>query len=244
MLKAFGVGVLAASSLLLGALIALRFTIKERVLGWIMAFGAGVLLSAVAYDLVAEALRTSGGSGIPLGLACGTLTFFVGDLLLIAKGGGDRKSPRGEQSGEAPLAIVLGSVLDGVPESLVLGISLLTQDHVSVAVLVAVFLSNLPEGMAATSGMLAVGYSRAHILWMWAGVALVSGTAAALGFGLLEGASPTLLAFVNAFAAGAILTMLADTMMPEAYEHGGPASGLATSFGFLVAFLIATIEYR
>ena len=240
---AFLWGLFAGSSLLLGGLLALRFDISMRVLGLVMAFGAGVLISAVAYELVGEAFTTSAGSGgVGLGLFVGAGVFFGGDALIDRLGGDDRKSSGGEQAAGAPLAIVLGIVLDGVPESIVIGMGLLEGGGVSVAVISAVFLSNLPEAVAATSGLDRAGWARKRILQLWVAVALVSAAASLLGYAAFDTASPRTVAFVLAFAAGAILTMLADTMMPEAYEHGGKLVGLATTLGFALAFLITTLE--
>jgi len=243
MLKATLVGTFAASSLLIGAGIAFALPVGRRTLGLIMAFGVGVLISAVAYDLVAEAFGLSKTVWLPLGLLAGSVAFFVGDYLIDRAGGEHRKSPTGEQASGSPMAIVLGAVLDGIPESVVLGLSLIG-GNVSLAVLVAVFLSNLPESMAATAGLVKAGYRRSRVAWMWVLIVVVSGLSSGLGFLWLDTAPPELLAFVDAFAAGAILTMLADTMMPEAYEDAGPLSGIVTTFGFLVAFAIATLEHK
>jgi ZIP family zinc transporter len=236
-------GVLASSSLLIGGLLALRVRIRTELLGLIMAFGAGVLISAVAYELVQEAFETSAGSGgVALGLALGSLTFFVGDLAIDRMGGGGRKRSDGGQAGGAALAIVLGIVLDGIPESIVLGLTLLTGDGVSAAMLAAVFLSNLPESVAATVGLRSGGWSAGRVMGLWALVTAASGIAALVGYALLDGASGRTVAFVLAFAGGAILTMLADTMMPEAFEHGGRYVGLATTAGFGLAFAITSLE--
>ena len=243
MAEAFAWGILASSSLLIGALVALTFRIGTRTLGIVMAFGSGVLISAVAYELALEAFETAGGSGYAAaGLFAGSLAFFVGDLLIDRMGGSDRKRSHGAQAGGTALAIVLGIVLDGVPESMVIGLSLLTGEGVSAAVIVAVFLSNLPEAVAATTGLAASGWPRARILGLWALVVAVAGLASLAGYALLDGASPEALAFVLAFAGGAILTMLADTMMPEAFEHGGRAVGLFTTVGFAVAFAVSALE--
>lgn len=242
MIDAFIAGAVAASSLVIGALIAFARPVKEATLGNVMAFGAGVLISAVTYDLVADAFELTQGDAIPAGLAAGALAFFVGDRWIDRAGGAERKSVRGSAEADQPMAIVLGAVLDGIPESLVLGLSLLSGEGLSLTLLAAVFLSNLPESMAATVGLEARGRPRGRILGLWVIVVLVSACAAALGFALLDGAPPELLAFVQAFAAGAILTMLADTMMPEAYEHGGAVVGLSTTLGFTLAFLLATLE--
>ena len=243
MAESFAWGILAGSSLVLGGIIALRLPISRRLLGLIMAFGAGVLISAVSFELVQEAFETSAGSGgVALGLFAGSLVFFLGDALIDRLGGNERKSSGGSQAAGSALAIVLGIVLDGIPESLVLGLTVLEAGTVSVAFLVAVFLSNLPEAIAATTGLAQSGWTRSRILGLWALVMTVSGLAALAGYALLDTASPRTIAFVLAFAGGAILTMLADTMMPEAFEHGGKLVGLATTLGFVLAFAITALE--
>src|SRR3954454_997917 len=243
MAAAFLWGLIAGSSLLIGGAIALRFATSQRLLGLIMAFGAGVLISAVAYELVDEAFHTSAGSGGGgLGLFAGAGVFFGGDFLIDRMGGEGRKGSGGEQASGSALAIVLGIVLDGIPESIVIGMGLLEGGGVSVAVISAVFLSNLPEAVAATSGLDRAGWARTRILQLWVAVAVVSATASLLGYAAFDTASPRTVAFVLAFAGGAILTMLADTMMPEAFKHGGKLAGLATTFGFALAFALTTLE--
>jgi zinc transporter, ZIP family len=240
---AFLWGLLASSSLLIGGALALTLPIRERVLGLVMAFGSGVLISAVAYDLVAEAFDTSTWNGsLALGLSAGAVTFFAGDAVIDRMGGDDRKRMHGNQGAGSALAIVLGIVLDGIPESAVIGLGLLEGTGVSVAVIAAVFLSNLPEAMAATTGLAAGGWKRGKIMGLWALVAVVSGIASLLGYALFDSAGSDALAFVLAFAAGAILTMLADTMMPEAFEHGGKLVGLVTTLGFGLAFALTTLD--
>jgi ZIP family zinc transporter len=236
-------GLVASSSLIVGGVLALRLPIASRTLGLVMAFGAGVLISAVAFELVEEAFETSAGSGgVGAGLLVGACVFFVGDALIDRAGGGDRKHSGGDQAAGSALAIVLGIVLDGIPESMVLGLTVLTGGSVSLAFLVAVFLSNLPETVAATSGLSKSGWPGNRILGLWVLVTLVCGIAALAGYALFDTAAPSTVAFVLAFAGGAILTMLADTMMPEAFEHGGKLVGLATTLGFGVAFMLSALE--
>jgi ZIP family zinc transporter len=243
MAAAFGWGTLAASSLVIGALVALRFRISLRVIGLIMGFGAGVLISALAFDLVQEAVEKGSGHGwAAAGIFAGCLVFFGGDWLIGRAGGGERKDATGSQQSGSALAIVLGTVLDGVPESMVIGLTILQGGAVGVAYLAAVFISNLPEAIASTSGLVSGGWKKARVLWMWVAIALVSGLASLAGYGLFQNASPDVVAFVLAFAAGAILTMLADTMMPEAFEHGGKLVGVVTTLGFAVAFTIHTLD--
>jgi zinc transporter, ZIP family len=229
--------------LLVGGVIALKLGLGDRVLGLVMAFGAGVLISAVAYELFLEASEiVESRRWMAAGLLAGSLTFFVGDTVIDRMGGEGRKSMVGRQAGGAALAIVLGTVLDGIPESFVVGIDLLSGEGVSAAFIAAVFLSNLPESAAASTGLAKAGWASSRIYGLWAGVTLVAGVAAALGNGLFGGASNDAIAFVLAFAAGAILTMLADTMMPEAFEKGGRAAGLLTTLGFATAVVISALE--
>jgi ZIP family zinc transporter len=170
------------------------------VIGLVMGFGAGVLISAVTFDLVEEAASKSSGSGAVIGgLFAGCGVFFGGDWLIDRLGGDKRKNATGAQGSGSALAIVLGTVLDGIPESMVIGLTIF-------------------EGGA-------VGAAKSRILWMWIAIALISGLASLAGYGLFQNSSPGTVAFVLTFAAGAILTMLADTMMPEAYEHGGKSWG-------------------
>jgi zinc transporter, ZIP family len=240
---AFFAGLVAASSLLVGAAIVLVRPVSERTLGLIMAFGSGVLISAVAYDLILEAASISGGVGIPLGAAAGAFAYFLGDRALDRAGAGDRKSVTASSDGD-PKAVVLGTVLDGIPESIVLGLTLLSGEGLSIAFFAAVFLSNLPEAMAATTGLASAGIKPPRIILMWVLIAVVSGAAAFAGYWLFGSASSWLVAFVMALAAGAVITMLADTMMPEAFKYRGRITGLVTTLGFVVALAIASLEQR
>jgi ZIP family zinc transporter len=243
MLESFAWGFLAASSLILGGAVVLWRPIHKRFLGLVMAFGSGVLISAVAFELVEEAFNTTGQKGgVGLGLAAGSVVFFLGDWLIDRMGGADRKDSDGKQAAGSPLAIVLGIVLDGIPESIVLGLTIVVGGTVSAAFLVAVFLSNVPEAVAASSGLLVSGWSKGRILGLWALVSVASGLSALFGFSVFDTAGPTAIAFVLSFAAGAILTMLADTMMPEAFEHGGKLVGVVTTVGFGLAFAISSLE--
>jgi zinc transporter, ZIP family len=240
--EAIAWGLVAGASLVLGALAALRFRPTQHINGLIMAFGAGVLISAVAYELVEEALGIGASrASLALGLGAGAFTFYFGDLLIDRAGGEDRKGSEGSQAEGSSLAIALGAVLDGVPESIVLGLSLLTGEGVSVALLAAVFISNIPESIAATTGLSRSGWPRGRILIMWTAIAAVSGLSAGLGYGIFANFSNLTGAFAQAFAAGAMLTMLADTMMPEAFRYGGKRTGLLTVLGFATAVGISAV---
>lgn len=238
MFESFFWGVVASSSLLIGAIIAMRIKLSKKLIGLIMAFGVGVLVSAIAFELIDEAFKTAGASkSLAFGLCLGALCFFGGDYLIDHMGGYHRKNSAGK-SGNSGLAIVLGSVLDGIPESIVIGLGLFHGGAVGVAMLIAVFASNLPEAISATSGLLKNGWKKSSLVAMWSLVVVVSGLASVAGFALFDTASPDIVAFVLAFSAGALLTMIADTMMPEAYEDAGPLVGIITTLGFGVAYWI------
>ncbi|HWM03380.1 MAG TPA: ZIP family zinc transporter [Actinophytocola sp.] len=239
---AFAWGLISASSLVIGSLVAIWLHISLRAIGLVMGFGAGVLISAVAFDLVEEAAeKSSGHAGVALGLFVGCGVFFGGDLLISRLGGGNRKDATGDQEGDSPLGIVLGTVLDGIPESMVIGLTIFEGGAVGAAYLAAVFISNLPEAISSTSGLLSGGWKKSRVLWMWVGIAVVSAVASVAGYGLFQDSSPATVAFVLSLAAGAILTMLADTMMPEAFEHGGKLVGVVTTLGFAAAYGIHTL---
>jgi len=242
--SAFFWGFVSASSLIVGGLLASWVTLSKRTLGLVMGFGAGVLLSAVAYELVYEAVHIAKLSGFPsLGFFAGALTFFFADLLIGRAGGGEGDTTDGSGQSALVVPLVLGAILDGIPESVVIGLGVLKGGTVSIAMLVAVFMSNLPESAASTAGMRASGWSRAKIFLLWSAIALVCAFASAAGYALLGGASNFVLAVVQAFAGGAILMMLANTMIPEAYERAGKLAGVATIVGFAVAVLLVTLEH-
>jgi ZIP family zinc transporter len=245
MVGAFGWGLLAASSLVIGGALACLCTIPIRVIGFIMAFGAGVLISAVAFDLVEEAVDgTTHDWAAFVGIFTGCAVFALGNWRVERMGGGDRKDASGAQGEGDALAIVLGTVLDGIPESLVIGLTIAQGGGIGAAYLTAVFISNLPEAISSTSGLRQSGRSVAWVMRMWVGIALVSAFASLLGYAFFDGASDAVIAFVLTFAAGAILTMLADTMIPEAYDNArrSAAVGVATTLGFAVAFLIHALD--
>jgi zinc transporter, ZIP family len=242
MTTSFFWGLLAASSLIAGGLLTFWIKISYRMLGLIMAFGAGVLISAVAFELAHEAIILSEGSGMAtLGLFTGALTFFAGDLLIDRMGGKKRKAIGASHGSELGLPVTLGIVLDGIPESIVIGLSMLGGQTVSITMLIAVFISNIPEAIAATSGLASGGWSRWRITGLWVVVSIVCGLASLAGYTLFENASHSLLAFIQMFAGGAILVMLADTMSPEAFEHGGKWAGIVTVLGFAVALYFSAL---
>ena len=222
----------AASSLVMGALLALTDWVRDRRLRLLIGFGAGALVSAVAYDLFAEAVAVSAtGVSVAAGFVGGALAFYVGDELI-------ERLPGAKEEGSGGLPILFGAILDGIPESVVLGLTLVGGGVPSVAVLVAIFVSNVPESIAASTRMREAGRSPVWIVGIWTAVAAASAAAAAIGYGLLAGTSGENIAFMNAFAAGAILVLLADDLLPQAHAERDKLVGLMTAAGFaLAAFL-------
>jgi ZIP family zinc transporter len=236
-------GLLGGGALVLGALIAWLTRVPTGVIAAVMAFGSGVLISAVAFDLMEEAADTGGLGPTSVGFVGGALAYLGANALLARRGArhrkrsGDQQPSESEQEGSGA-AIAVGALLDGVPESVVLGVSLLTGGSVSLPVLAAVFISNVPEGLSSAAGMKRSGRSARYVFGVWGGIAVVSGLAALLGYVALGSAPPEVIAVITAVAAGAILTMIADTMIPEAFETTRTWTGLITTIGFLVAFAI------
>jgi zinc transporter, ZIP family len=240
MAAAFGWGAVGASALLIGALIAYRLDPSRGLIAIVMALGAGLLIGSVSFELIDEALKTQTVAWVSLLALIGAAVFTAGDWILSRRGGGERKDPSGAQAEGSPLAIVLGSILDGIPESFVLGLTVL-QGGVSVSLLAGVVLSNLPEGMSSSSGLKAARWPERRVMWMWSAVIVVSAVSAAAGYLLLDPASGFTGALVQAFAAGALLAMIADTLLPEAYEVEGVFTGSLVVAGFAVSLALSAI---
>ncbi|MBU8858287.1 MULTISPECIES: ZIP family zinc transporter [unclassified Micromonospora] len=237
-------GLLAGSALLVGAAVGFFARVPRRVTASVMAFGAGVLLSAVSFELVEEAHEQGGLSPVAIGAAAGALLYTAANVLLARRGARHRKRSGGEQPSEREQpgsgnAIAVGALLDGVPESVVIGASLLAGGPVSLVTVIAVFLSNVPEGLSSAAGMRQAGRTRRYVFGLWTAIALISGAASLAGYTLLGGAPPEVLATITALAAGAILAMITDTMVPEAFADAHLLVGLITVLGFLVAFALS-----
>jgi ZIP family zinc transporter len=230
--SALGWGALAASSLLIGGLLGLATAWPARAVGLVLAFGAGALISAVSFDLAEQGAQIGGPGTLAAGLAAGALTYYVLDRLV------ERVDHHGRDAGPAAgagTALALGALLDGIPEQMVLGIGVAAGDGVSVGLLVAIFVSNLPEAIGATTELRAAGRSPGTIRRLWGVVAAICTIAAVAGYVLADVTSGDLQAVINGFAAGALLVMLVDSMVPEARRQAGRAAGLVTVLGFAVA---------
>jgi ZIP family zinc transporter len=244
MLTAIFWSALATGTILIGMALAYRNLVSPRWTGLIMAFGAGAIISAAAYQLVLGAVAEEQGAFmlVGVGIAAGALTFYLADRWVDRLGGADRMDFEGAQASGSGTGILLGSLLDGVPESLVLGLSLVHSPQVSLAFIFAVAISNVPQGLGGTTGMLASGWAKRKITGLWLAVCALSILAAALGYGLGQLFSDATGAMADAFAAGALLVMLTDSMIPEAFEHGGRETGLALVVGFGVAVAVSLLQ--
>ncbi len=240
-------GLLSGSALVLGALIAYVMSLPQRIIAAVMAFGSGVLISALSFDLMDEAYRTGGILSTSFGFLAGAAVYTAANIVVSRRGAKHRKrsgqAPDAQQPSDAGsgLAIALGALLDGIPESIVIGVSLLGGQGVGLVAVIAVFLSNLPEGLSSAAGMRKAGRSPTYIFGIWIGIAVVSGIAAMIGCWAFAGAESWIVAAVTAVAAGAILAMLTDTMIPEAFETAHDYAGLITVAGFLAAFALSRV---
>lgn len=237
-------GSVAGGALVLGAAIGYWARLPQRLVAAVMAYGSGVLISALAFDLMDEAWRRGGFLATAAGFVAGGLLFTLANLWLARRGAKHRKRSGAQQPAETDhagsgLAIALGALIDGIPESLVIGTSLLDQGHVGLIAVAAIFVSNVPEGLSSAAGMRTAGRSARYVFGMWAAIAFVLGLTALLGNLAFAHAAPELLAASTAVAAGAILAMLADTMIPEAFESAHDGTGLITVLGFLSAFALS-----
>ncbi|MGI9585777.1 MAG: ZIP family metal transporter [Acidimicrobiia bacterium] len=237
-------GLIGASSLIVASELAFAFKFSKLVIGLVMAFGVGALISAVAFELVVPAMEDANGWVVALSMAVGSLVFFFGDRAIANMGGSDRKNPDGssDDDGDGGLGIVLGTVLDGIPESAVLGMSLVGGGGVSIALLAGIWISNFPESLASTVNLRKSGWAKSKIRLLWWGIAGVSAVAAGLGYAVVNNVDAATGAVVSAFAAGALLTMIADEMAPEAYERSQIYAGLATVAGFTLALFLTSLE--
>lgn len=244
MIHSFLWGLFAATSLLIGGIIASGFSLGKKTLGLIMAFGAGTLISAVSYELIYESMKLGNGTGFPaFGMFAGALTYFFADKFLESYDARNHsKNVASNQSGLI-VPMILAIILDGIPESIVIGLGIFEGGKVSAAMLVAVFISNLPEAVAATTGMKDGGWKIGKIISLWLFIVVLCALASIAGFSFFSGLSDLWLSFIQAFAGGSILIMLTNSMIPESYEHAGKIAGLFTILGFFISVSVVILEH-
>ena len=239
-------GFVAGAALLIGAAAGYFLKVPQRLIAGIMAFGSGVLISALSFELMDEAYRQGGFDATAYGFLGGAAVYTAANWYLNHRGAKHRKRSGDQQPSEAEdngsgLAIAVGALLDGIPESIVIGLSMLKGGVVSTVAVVAIFLSNVPEGLSSSAGMKKAGRSITYVFGIWGGIALASGIAALLGYTVFQNFSSEVVAATTAVAAGAILAMLVDTMIPEAFEVAHDFAGLITVAGFLAAFALSRL---
>lgn len=239
-------GLVAGSALLLGAGVGYYVKIPQRLIAAIMAFGAGVLISALAFELMDEAYQRGGFDSTAIGFLAGAIVYTLANWYLATQGAKHRKRSGEKQLSEedqtgSGLAIAVGALLDGIPESIAIGISMIEGGVVSWVTVAAVFLSNVPEGLSSAAGMKQAGRRVAYVVGVWGLIAALSGVAALLGYSLFSHLSKEIIAATIAVAAGGILAMISDTMMPEAFEQAHNFAGLITVCGFLTAFILSKL---
>jgi ZIP family zinc transporter len=237
-------GLLAGGALVIGAAVGFFARVPQRVIAAIMAFGSGVLISALSFELMEEAYQRGGFGATAVGFIAGAAIYTAANWLLARAGAKHRKRSGTQQPSESDdsgsgAAIAVGALLDGIPESIVIGLSLLAGGTVSLVAVAAIFLSNIPEGLSSAAGMKKAGRSAVYVFGVWSGIAIASGAASLIGFTAFEGFSAGVVAATMATAAGAILAMLSDTMIPEAFEGTHDLAGLVTVLGFLAAFALS-----
>jgi ZIP family zinc transporter len=240
-------GLVAGSALLVGAAVGFFLQVPARIIAGIMAFGSGVLISALAFDLMDQAYKRGGFDSTAIGFVGGAAVYTAANWFLSRHGAKHRKRSGGQQPSEqedsgSGLAIAVGALLDGIPESIVIGLSMLRGGAVSTVAVIAIFLSNIPEGLSSSAGMKKAGRSVAYVFGVWIAIAVISGLASLAGYSLFDGFSADVVAATTATAAGAMLSMLVDTMIPEAFEEAHDFAGLITVLGFLAAFVLSKME--
>ena len=243
-------GALSGSGLLIGAVGGFYAALQHTAIARAMTFAAGVLLAVVAVDLVIDARGAASLRWIVTGMLCGAAVFSCVNWLLSRRGARHRKrcgecveQPEEERQPGSGLAIAAGTFLDGVPEGVVLGLSVLHHGAPGVGTVTAFFLANIPEALSSTAGMRRAGRSARYVFGLWMGIAFTIGLAAAVAGPVLRDTGPAVRGTVEAFAAGAILSLVAETMIPEGFHDSPQFNGLLLVVGFVALLTLLVLGH-
>ncbi|MGP7815852.1 ZIP family metal transporter [Niallia sp. 01092] len=243
MLEAAIWGALASMSLLIGSIIGIFFTIPKKIIAYLMALGTGVLIGASSFDLLIESLHISGLCFTISSFLSGSFLFTIIELFLYKKGGANRKRSNKKTDNHSGIAIFAGTLMDAIPESLIIGLSILTNNKVDALFILAIFISNFPEALSSTVGLKMGGFTNNKIVSLWASVVFISSISSLIGFIFLKNFSEVAIANIEAFGAGGLVAMVCSTMLPEAFEKGGPIIGFITCFGLMISLTLTYISF-
>jgi len=242
MLEAAIWGAVASLSLFIGSIIGLCLEVPAKINAYLMALGTGVLIGASAFDLLVESMETSGILLTSASFLGGALLFTLIEIFLYIKGGTNRKRSTGNIAANSGIAIFIGTLMDAIPESLIIGLSLIETNHVDILFIVAIFISNFPEALSSTVGLKKDGYKKLRILFLWLSVVVISALSSLIGYSFLANASDIVIASIEAFGAGGLIAMVCSTMLPEAYQKAGPVVGFISCIGLMIALGLSSMS--
>ncbi len=240
MIEALLWGAVAGGALLLGAVVGLFVPIPRKITGFIMAFGTGVLIGAASFELLGKIEGREGYSYVIFGFLIGATLFTSLEFIINKKGGKGRKLSKEKSEGHSGMAIFIGSIMDSIPESVIIGVSLIKENTVSWVIVLAIFISNIPEALSSSVGLRKDGYTKKKILFLWTIVFILTTLSSLFGFIVFKELNELYMYMVSGLAAGGIIAMVASTMMPEAFEEGGPIVGLLSALGLLCSYVLSS----
>ncbi|MCM3617198.1 ZIP family metal transporter [Sutcliffiella horikoshii] len=232
-------GAIAGIALLLGAVVGLYVPMPKKLTGFIMAFGTGVLIGAASFELLGKIDIQEGYSYVIFGFLIGATLFTSLEFIISKKGGKERKRSKEKKEEHSGMAIFIGSIMDSIPESVIIGVSLIKSNTVSWVIVLAIFISNFPEALSSSVGLRKDGYTRKKILFLWTIVFILTTLSSLFGFVVFKELNGLYMYMVSGLAAGGIIAMVASTMMPEAFEEGGPIVGLLSALGVLCSYILS-----
>jgi zinc transporter, ZIP family len=235
-------GGLASLSLFIGAIAGIYLKIPRRIVGYIMALGTGLIIGSATFDLLSEAQGNANLILITCMFLLGALIFTVFELFISRNGGNERKRSKKNPHGHAGLAIYVGTLMDAIPESIIIGISFIGSQPIQWVFIFAIFISNLPESLSSSIGLRKDNYSVRKILFLWGSVMVLSSVSSMMGYLFLQGSSESVSYLIGAFGAGGLMAMVSSTMLPEAFEQGGPIVGFVSSLGIILSFILTNLQ--